>query len=110
MCRGKAESLSESTENYDEIIGQCRANEKELLANACQGFATAVENEMSPICGMDEITSDYLLAALKAENGNYEEAMKLLSHVMVERSASARIKEKARDLKDEIQKRRKAQK
>lgn len=108
LCRGKAESLPESTENYEEIIRQCKANEKELLSNACQGFSAAVESESGDICGMDEITTDYLVASLKALTGDFETAMKLLSGVMVDHNANARIKEKARDLKEEIQKRRKA--
>lgn len=106
LCRGKAENLSRDIEDYDEVVKQCKANERELLMNACQGFITAIETELFPMCGMDEITVDYLIAAIEMEIGEYEKAMKILSNIIVNREANARMKDRARALKEEIQKRR----
>ncbi len=105
LCRGKAEKLPRGMENYDEVWKQCRVNERELLQNACQGFNAAVETEMYPMCGMDEITVDYLIAALHMELGEYDKSLRLLSKVIVDRDANARMKDRARALKEEIQRR-----
>lgn len=105
LCRGKAESLSKEEKDYDEVLRQCRANEKELLTNACQGFIAAVQTELFPMCGMDEVTVDYLIAALETETGEYEKAKLILSRIIVDRETNPRMKERARALKDEIQRR-----
>ena len=62
-----------------------------------------------PICGMDEATVDYLVAALSAHCGEYEAAVKLLSGVIANREVGARVKERARDIKDDIVKKAKKQ-
>ena len=53
---------------------------------------------------MDEHTVDYLLAALSLRFGEYEAALKLVSNIIASRAAGSRIKDRARDLKDEIAK------
>ena len=55
-----------------------------------------------PICGMDEATFDYLLADLAFRLGKYEISAKLASSVIVSRTATRKLKEKARDLRDII--------
>ena len=39
--------------------------DKEILKNALDGFVEARQTEDYPMCGMDEITVEYLLAVLK---------------------------------------------
>ena len=51
---------------------------------------------------MDESTVDYLRAALALRFGEHDAAMKLVSGIIASREAGSRIKERARDLKDEI--------
>lgn len=46
--------------------------EDDLLKNAKEGFQQANMKEDYPICGMDEATVDYLVAALSAHCGEYE--------------------------------------
>ena len=55
------------------------------------------------MCGMDENTVDYLLAALAMEFGDYFDASKLLSKLITSYSVSNRLKDKARDAKEVLQ-------
>ena len=66
--------------------------EDDLLKNAKEGFQQANMKEDYPICGMDEATVDYLVAALSAHCGEYEGAVKLLSGIIANREVNARVK------------------
>ena len=78
--------------------------EKAYLKNALEGFLGARRTENFPMCGMDELTVDYLIAALATVFEQYDVAKKLLGNILVSRVASNRLKDKARDLKDTIAK------
>lgn len=78
--------------------------EKAYLKNALEGFLGARRTETFPMCGMDELTVDYLIAALATVFEQYDVAKKLLGNILVSRVASNRLKDKARDLKDTIAK------
>ena len=58
--------------------------------------------ETFPLCGMDETTFDYLLANLAFMTGHNDVCSKLIAKILTSRVASTRIKDKARDLKDEV--------
>lgn len=58
---------------------------------------------MLPICGMNGITVDYLVAVLAMRFKDYNVAIKLLSVVITSSGTSPRIKDRARDMKDQIQ-------
>jgi len=107
LLRGYAESLqklqepkaqAEQIEQFEELKKQ----ENEYLENAYKGFMDARHTENFPMCGMDEITMDYLLSVLAMRFGHYDVAGKLLSTVLTSSSASARVKDKARELKGQI--------
>lgn len=100
LCRGKAETLPKETENYDQVIKELQAEEKELLNNAYEGFLSAFSKETFPMCGMDEITVTYLVADLARRVGRYEESSRWISRVLTSREANERIKNKARDIKE----------
>ena len=55
-----------------------------------------------PMCGMDDMTVDYLVAALAMDIGQYDVATKMIASILTSTSATPRIKDKARDLKDEL--------
>ena len=74
----------------------------EFLKNAYEGFVEAVSKENFPICGMDEMTLDCVIADIGRRIGRYEEAGRLISKVIVSRSAPDRIKNKAREIKELI--------
>lgn len=104
LCRGKAESLTKETPDYEKQIKELAAQEKELLSNAYDGFMAAFSRESFPMCGMDEITVTYLIAELARRIGKYEESSRWVSRVLTSREANERIKNKAREIKEMINK------
>lgn len=100
--RGKAEYLSPNLENYNQMIEDLKDDEAELLHNALEGFVSAKQTESYPIAGMDETTLDYLLAVLYMKDNDYDNASRLIASVITSRVANERIKDKARELKEEI--------
>lgn len=102
ILRGKAETLPKETPDYDKVMKELKAEEDELILNAYEGFTQAFMKESFPICGMDELTSSYLVADLARRSGRYEEALRWISKVITAREANERIKNKARELKELI--------
>lgn len=78
--------------------------EKKFLKAAYDGFMKAMMEEDYPMCGMDEVTVDYLVAALAIGQGDNQTGLKLLSTVVTSFAANARMKDKARELKEKIEK------
>lgn len=101
LLRGWQEELEKESADSEKIASM-KEEEKEYLKNALEGFTSAVSTEAFPICGMDETTIDYLLAVLAMEFGRYDVASKLIASILTSPSANARMKDKARDLKDII--------
>ncbi len=104
VVRGKAEEIGESNPEYAKV----RAMEAEFTKNAYEGFAAAVQSESFPMCGMDEMTVDYLLGVLAYETDHLEVASKMIATVLQSVSASNRVKDKTRDLKELVVKKIKA--
>ena len=102
LYRGKRENLDPKAENAAQVIKECEQNETEMIANAFEGFVSSRAKEDFPICGMDESTFDYLLADLAARLGKYEIAARLASNVIVSRTANTKLKERARNLRENI--------
>lgn len=109
LLRGWRESLQESGQKDPKQAAELEKQETEYLQNAFKGFMEARKSESFPMCGMDEITVDYLLAVLAVRFKKYEAASRLISGILTASTANARIKDKARDLKDQIQAERKKQ-
>ncbi len=99
--RGWQEELAADEKNQEKIA-ELKEAEKEYLQNAMDGFSTAKASENFPVCGMDENTVDYLLAVLSFWAGKYDVASRLIAALLTSPTANARVKDKARDLKDEI--------
>lgn len=76
--------------------------EEEYIKKAYEGLKQAISEETFPMCGMDEYTINYLLAVLANRFGEDNIAKKLVSEILVSKNASNGIKDKARDLKDEL--------
>lgn len=100
LYRGKAEQLNETDENYAKQIEECKVEEQKYIATAYEGFIKAVQEEYFPICGMDEATIWYLLADLARRNKKYDESARYISQILVSKSASPKVKDRARELKD----------
>ena len=84
-------------------LKELKEQELEYLQNAYEGFVNARMTESNyPMCGMDEMTVDYLVAALAMDIGQYDVATKMIATILTSTSATPRIKDKARDMKDEL--------
>lgn len=104
LYRGASETTP-AGEKYEEYLKQ----EENFLRSAFDGFQSARMTEEAPMCGMDEMTVDYLISALALHFKEYSTAMSLLSGIITSTSATSRMKDKARDLKEEVQKAQKAE-
>jgi len=96
LYRAQIESLPKDTVDYIKIAREFAINELMFTKNAYEGFFKAIEKEMPPICGMDDTTINYMLSDLARRCQDYENAEKFAYAVISSRSASAKIKEKAR--------------
>lgn len=108
LLRGYGESLREQDDYDERLVEKLEKQETEYLENAYKGFSEARQSEMFPICGMSTIAVDYLVAVLAARFKDYGMAVKLLSAVITSSEANVRIKDRARDIKDQIMKELKA--
>jgi uncharacterized protein (DUF2225 family) len=102
LLRGYQEYLQDSGEDHQEQLQKLAAEEMNYLKNAFEGFVTARSKERPPFCGMDEITTDYLIAVLAYRFHKFEVASHLISGILVSTAANNRMKEKTRDLKDMV--------
>lgn len=109
LVRGYREALESgselvegSAEKRKALAAELAASEKSYLENAYKGFSEARQTEGFPMCGMDEMTMDYLLGVLAYENGAYDVASRMVATILTSTSANARIKDKARELKEDI--------
>ncbi len=102
LVRGYSESLCEQGVADKKLLKDLRQQEEEYLDNAYKGFVDARQSEGFPMCGMDEITIDYLVAALAAHLKKYDVAGRLVASLLTNNAASTRIKDKARELKEQI--------
>ena len=110
LLRGYAEKLEADGELTAKKKAELQAEEMEYLKNAYEGFAAARASENFPVAGMDEMTVDYLLAVLAFEIGNIQVASSMISRVLTAPGAGQRMKDKARDLKEMIVEKIKAEK
>ncbi len=102
VIRGKAENLDKENPEYDYKLNECEENEIQAMRLALDGFITALQNEYFPIAGLNEPTFYYIVAALSFKLGETDNAARFLSQVISSREASGRLKDKAKELKNEI--------
>lgn len=100
LLRGKAEGLD--PKDAAEQLKACKEEEEAFYAQAFEGFNKAVSTESYPICGMDECTMDFLLAAMAYHFKKVDVASKCIARIQASPAASKKIKEKAYDLKEMI--------
>lgn len=102
LLRGYEEFLMENPDKGGEKLGAVRIMARTHIQNAYKGFSEALRTEGFPMCGMDEVTINYLLAVLAMEADDYDTASKMVARILTDPSVNSRIKDKARDLKEEI--------
>ena len=100
--RSKYESLDPADPKYAEESERTKSMERDFLESALEGFVSARTTEVPPICGMDELTLDYLIAALSVEFEKYDQAARLVGSLLANRNINSRMKEKTLDLKEAI--------
>jgi len=102
LMRGYQENLMETGANNPALLESLAKQEEEYLMNAYKGFVEARQSEGFPMCGMDEITIDYLIAVLSVRFKKFDVASRMIASILASPSANARMKDKARDLKEEV--------
>ena len=103
LCRGKAEMLAaEDKEKNKDAILATRKEELTFYQQAFDGFVKAMSSENYPMCGMDQNTVDLLIAAMAYRLGKYDYASRFVSGLIVSRTATGNIKNRAQDLKEKI--------
>lgn len=102
LMRGYRESVADTEKGTPELVTELKAREEEYIQNAYNGFVEARQSEGFPMCGMDEVTIDYLLGVLAAHLKKYDVASRMVSSILTSTTANNRMKDKARDLKEQI--------
>lgn len=99
LLRGYAEELELKNELTEEQRLELKTQELEYIQNALDGFINAVQRESFPICGMDVLTIDYLIAALAFQVNKDDIAARKVAEILVSNAANERVKNRARELK-----------
>lgn len=102
LYRGKEETLKKDDKDYEQVKKECQEQGEAFYQQAYEGFMKAVSSEMFPMCGMDQCTVDYLLAALAYHFKKFDVASKCISRIQGSPSASKKMKDRAYDLKELI--------
>ena len=102
LLRSYREYLEGQEGDNEELIKSLKEQEDEYEANAYSGFVEARGSENVPIAGMDSTTLDYLLAQLAFHEKDYANCSRMVSGILTSPSANARIKDKAREIKEEL--------
>ena len=102
LMRSYREYLATQEGDNKALMESLEAQEKEYEENAYRGFIEARSSENSPIAGMDSTTLDYLLAQLSFHLKDYETCSRMVSGILTSPGANARIKDKARDIKEQL--------
>lgn len=114
LLQNMADAMENNPEEFQdagaEKAAQLRSQADTYEIKAYDVLYKARMEEDFPICGMDQLTFDYLVSALAYKAGKYEMASRLLSGVSSSREASDRLKDKAYDLKQMISKKMKEEK
>lgn len=110
LIRGMGEALNPEASEYNAKKDAYLKMEKEYLKNALEGFVAARQSEGFPMCGMDEITVDYLIAILAMECDQFDLSLKVLSTVITSKDSNTRVKDRAREAREVLREKMKAQK
>ena len=103
LLRGKMEQLTEEgAEQNKDKIEACKKEYDSFYQQAFDGYVKAMSSENYPMSGMDQSTVDLLIAAMAFNLGQYEYASRFVSSLIVSRTASSNIKNRAHDMKEKI--------
>ncbi len=103
LCEAYLDVLNEDPMSDEAQKESIKEKAKEFLDNAYEGFVNAMQEESFPIAGMDEVTLDYLIAEMAFQRKEFDVSAKRVAAILQSRTAPARIKDKALELKNELQ-------
>ncbi|KAI4448035.1 hypothetical protein C823_002554 [Eubacterium plexicaudatum ASF492] len=110
LIRGRLEEADAEQGLLDETTyKQLQEKQERYYRQAYDLFSKAFTQEDFPICGMDQHTFDYLLAVLSYHFKEYDVAVKFCGSIVQAKGISAKLKDKALMLKDEIMAAKKAE-
>ncbi len=104
LLRSYREFLEAEEGDFTELIKTLTEQEAEYHSNAYNGFIEARSSEDVPIAGMDSVTLDYLLANLAFHLKDYPTCSRMVAGILSSPSAKPRMKDKVRELKEELAK------
>ncbi len=103
LFRGKIEQLTEEgADKNKEAIEACQKEYDSFYQQAFDGYVKAMSSENYPMSGMDQSTVDLLIASMAYNLGKYDYSSRFVSSLIVSRTASGNIKNRAHDLKEKI--------
>ena len=106
LYRGKKEEIQAVNSNPSEEVKaeilKCEQTETAFYTQALDGFLKAMTSESYPMCGMEQNTVDFLIANMAFNLKRYDLASKFVSALLVSKTTSKTIKDKALTLKEEI--------
>ena len=103
LIRGRLEEADAEPGLLEEdLYKQLQEKEERYYRQAYDSLSKAFTQEDFPICGMDQSTFDYLLAVMSFHFKEYDLAVRYCGNVVQEKGISAKLKDKALMLKDEI--------
>lgn len=91
-------TLEEDSQEYEQKLKEIRAEQDEFLKNALDGFLAARQTE-GPIAGLDDSTTEYIIAVLAVRFEQYDLASRILSSILMSQSTNNRMKDRAGELK-----------
>lgn len=102
LLRGYVQILEEEEKLTAEKAKELQEQEQECLQKALEGLINARQKESLPICGMDQSSLDYMIAAVAYELEKDAIAAKMVSDMLASPGTNSRMKDKARELKQLI--------
>ncbi len=106
-CEAKKSKLGEKSYIHLKLAWFYRdkrdeAREIEHLKIAYDGFNEAFTSEKLPICGLDENTLLYIIAAIGVRIGYEEESLRILGRLIVKKNLTSRLKDKIFFLRERL--------
>jgi len=77
-------------------------NEMLYLNTAKDDFKIAFSSERFPIFELDEMTTMYIIAALSLKSGEFDQALRWVSDLILKSGIPSRLKQRAQNLKEDI--------
>lgn len=88
----------------NKLVRAYKMGAQHYQSEAYRGFKSAVAKEYPPICGMDEVTINYLMSVLAYREGDFDDAQRYAYFVLGSRQASAKLKERQRQIVEKLKK------